>query len=71
MGRVPAAAEVARFWELVEAAWAACGPEAAGVRRALVQRAPAEDDDGGALEAFMDEFLTHWGGCVRGCPVRS
>lgn len=66
MGRVPAAAEVARFWELVEAAWAACGPEAAGVRRALVERAPAEDDDGSALEAFMDEFLTQLGRLCAG-----
>ncbi|MBN1174175.1 MAG: DUF4240 domain-containing protein [Micromonosporaceae bacterium] len=62
VGRVPTADEVARFWELVESAWMACGPQTAGIRRALVDRDPAADDGDGdlyALEAWMDHFLTH------------
>lgn len=60
-GRLPAAAEEARFWELVESAWAACGPEAAGLRRALVEQGPpADPDDDGrdGLLAWTERFLT-------------
>jgi hypothetical protein len=51
-----------RFWELVESAWAACGPEATRARRALVERDPAADgDDLYALDAWMDQFLAQLG----------
>ncbi|MFE0590858.1 DUF4240 domain-containing protein [Micromonospora echinospora] len=59
-GRLPTADEEARFWGLVESAWAMCGPEPAHVRRKLVGREPdADDDDGGlyALDAWLDRFL--------------
>jgi hypothetical protein len=60
VGRVPTSTEEDRFWALVESAWAACGPESARVREALVKRDPAGDDDNGNLEALdtsMDQFL--------------
>jgi hypothetical protein len=61
VSRVPTATEEARFWELVESAWAACGLEPARVRQSLVDRAPAADADNSglyALDAWMDQFLT-------------
>ncbi|MET8152789.1 DUF4240 domain-containing protein [Actinoplanes sp. NPDC049668] len=61
VGRVPTSAEEGRLWELVESAWAACGPEAAAVRRALVGRDPAADDDNDdiyLLDAWLERFLT-------------
>jgi hypothetical protein len=39
------AADEARFWALVESAWAACGPGTASDRRALVEREPGTDAD--------------------------
>jgi hypothetical protein len=58
--RLPTATEEARFWDLVESAWAACGPEAAAVRRALVVDGPAADEDSRyALGAWTDQFLAH------------
>lgn len=62
VGRVPSAADEARFWELVESAWQACGSEAVRLRRALVERDPAGDDENDsphALEAWTDSFLMH------------
>ncbi|WP_307803698.1 DUF4240 domain-containing protein [Micromonospora echinofusca] len=59
-GQVPTADEEAQFWKLIETAWAACGPEPAQIRRALLGRDPAADDDNGdlyALEAWLDRFL--------------
>ncbi|WIM92513.1 DUF4240 domain-containing protein [Actinoplanes oblitus] len=59
VGRVPTAAEEDRFWELVESAWVACGPEAARLRRALAERDPAaEDTDAYGLEGWTEQFLT-------------
>ncbi|GID91919.1 hypothetical protein Adi01nite_13310 [Amorphoplanes digitatis] len=58
---MPTSAEAARLWALVESAWAACGPEAATVRRALVDRDPATDDDNDdiyLLDAWLERFLT-------------
>ncbi|MCM4084649.1 DUF4240 domain-containing protein [Paractinoplanes hotanensis] len=61
VGRIPTAAEEARLWDLVESAWAACGPDAASARLALVERDPALDGDNRnlyALDTWTDEFLT-------------
>ena len=61
VGRVPTATEEARFWALVESAWAACGPQAARVRHFLVTRDPAVDDSSvspDALATWTDQFLT-------------
>ncbi|KUL40083.1 DUF4240 domain-containing protein [Actinoplanes awajinensis] len=52
--------DVTRFWALIESAWAACGPEQTDLRRALVERDPAEDDDElRAVEMWLEPFLTH------------
>jgi hypothetical protein len=54
----------ARFWDLVESAWAACGPEPARIRRALVERDPAADGDNDVihmLEGWTDQFLARLG----------
>ncbi|GAA2716312.1 DUF4240 domain-containing protein [Actinoplanes palleronii] len=52
--------DVTRFWALIESAWAACGPEQADLRRALVERDPAQDDDElRAVETWLEPFLTH------------
>ncbi|MEU4423310.1 DUF4240 domain-containing protein [Actinoplanes sp. NPDC024001] len=62
MGRLPTAGEETRFWDLVESAWAACGPEQAGLRRALVERDPATDDGNDglyALDDWLESFLEH------------
>ncbi|MEU8813547.1 DUF4240 domain-containing protein [Actinoplanes sp. NPDC048796] len=50
-------AEETRFWQLLESAWAACGPDAARARQALLTRATPADDY--ALLAWLDEFLAH------------
>ena len=61
VGRVPTAAEEARFWALVESAWAACGPEAERARRALAERDAVTGDGPHALEAWTDQFLAELG----------
>ncbi|GAA3392827.1 hypothetical protein [Cryptosporangium minutisporangium] len=60
--RLPTEAEEARFWELIESAWAACGPDVAPLREALVARDPALDGDADglyALDAWLDHFLAN------------
>src|SRR3954464_10481838 len=64
VGREPTAADEARFWELVESAWAACGTEAVLARRRLIERDPAVDDGdviAHALEGWMEQVLNHLG----------
>lgn len=65
---MPSAVEEARFWQLVESAWAACGPEPARVRRALVERDPSADeyDDLYALDEWREQFLAHLRGLCAG-----
>ncbi|MEU7524535.1 DUF4240 domain-containing protein [Saccharothrix sp. NPDC042600] len=48
------AEEEARFWALLEQAWAGAGAEAARARRALVRRDP-EEDDGFDQAAVLEE----------------
>ncbi|MEV0677663.1 DUF4240 domain-containing protein [Actinosynnema sp. NPDC050436] len=50
----------ARFWALLEDAWAGVGPEANGARAALAKRAPEEDafDAAAELEEHLDAVLT-------------
>ena len=57
VGRIPTVSEETRFWELVESAWAACGPEAGRARRALLEPGAATGDGGCALESWTDQFL--------------
>jgi hypothetical protein len=52
---LPAAADEARFWDLVEAAWAALGDEPARLRRELL--APPPGADPYAVDAWLDPFL--------------
>ncbi|GAA0487079.1 hypothetical protein Ade02nite_11040 [Paractinoplanes deccanensis] len=60
-GRVPTAADEDRFWSLIETAWQRLGPEPLALRRALLERDPADEDFelyaiDGWLEAFLREL---------------
>ncbi|WP_308258336.1 DUF4240 domain-containing protein [Saccharothrix obliqua] len=46
----------ARFWALLEDAWAGAGPEANGVRAALAKRVPEEDDGFAAVDELDDHL---------------
>ncbi|MEU7619405.1 DUF4240 domain-containing protein [Micromonospora rifamycinica] len=60
--RLPTAEEEDRFWGLVEAAWQRLGPEPAALRRALLTRDPAADDDSAyAIDTWLDPFLDQLG----------
>ncbi|MFJ6198659.1 DUF4240 domain-containing protein [Micromonospora sp. NPDC092111] len=60
--RLPTVEEEARFWGLVEAAWERLGPEPAALRRALLTRDPALDDDGVyAVDAWWSAFFDSLG----------
>ncbi|MEV2240421.1 DUF4240 domain-containing protein [Micromonospora sp. NPDC049891] len=56
---LPTAEEEARFWMLVERAWAQLGPEPAALRLALLRRDPHSDDDDDlyAIDTWLDPFL--------------
>ncbi|WP_119728978.1 DUF4240 domain-containing protein [Thermomonospora amylolytica] len=58
--RLPTAEDEARFWELLEAAWAPLGDEVNGARRALATRVPDEDTDYAlvsVLDGAFEDFL--------------
>ena len=55
--RLPGAEDEARFWTLLEAAWAQCSPEANHVRRALATRTPGSDAGLSAVEDALAAFL--------------
>ncbi|GAA1289923.1 DUF4240 domain-containing protein [Saccharothrix xinjiangensis] len=56
---LPTAAEEARFWALLDNAWAGLGPEADGLRRALTRRDPAEEafEEAAQLEEHLDRLV--------------
>ncbi|GIG88112.1 DUF4240 domain-containing protein [Plantactinospora endophytica] len=56
---LPTAEEEARFWALLEQAWAGLGPEPAALRRALLDRDPegVDLDDPYAVDAWLDPLL--------------
>ncbi|MGW4466218.1 DUF4240 domain-containing protein [Micromonospora sp. NPDC004704] len=56
----PTPKEEARFWEVVEQAWARLGPEPAALRRALLDRDPDNDEDIDlyAIDTWLESFLT-------------
>ncbi|MBB5804197.1 hypothetical protein F4560_003965 [Saccharothrix ecbatanensis] len=56
---LPTAAEEARFWALLENAWAGLGPEPNGVRRALAGRDVSADafEEATELEEHLDRVL--------------
>jgi hypothetical protein len=55
--RLPSAEDEARFWALIEAAWAQCSAEADRVRRALAARVQAPVTDISAVEGALPVFL--------------
>jgi hypothetical protein len=55
--RVPGAEDEARFWALVEAAWAQCSAEADRARRALAARAPGQDAGISVVDGALLVFL--------------
>ncbi|MEV4654992.1 DUF4240 domain-containing protein [Micromonospora sp. NPDC049301] len=65
-GTLPTPADEARFWALIESAWAGLGAEALALRRALVERGPdGEGDDDAesyAIDAWLGPFLDRLGG---------
>lgn len=56
-GQRPTEADEARFWSLVEAAWAPLGPEVNAARRALVARDSGSDADVDEIDDALDDFL--------------
>lgn len=56
---LPTAAEEARFWAMLEDAWATLGPEPNDVRRALAKRDVSVDasDEAAELEGHLDVVL--------------
>lgn len=70
-GRVPATAEVERFWALVEEAWAAAGEEVGRARRALAGREPGSEawDLLAVVDGGLKVFLGELAGLGRGMPA--
>ncbi|MET8278694.1 DUF4240 domain-containing protein [Micromonospora sp. NPDC005174] len=63
-GTLPTSADEARLWALIESAWAELGAEPQALRRALVERDPADDDDepddderSSAIDRWLPPFL--------------
>jgi hypothetical protein len=60
--RFPTSEDEARFWALLEAAWAPLGPEVIQARHALAVRAQGSDPDisvvADALQAFLDSLAS-------------
>ncbi|WP_367128963.1 DUF4240 domain-containing protein [Saccharothrix sp. HUAS TT1] len=56
---LPTAAEEARFWAMLENAWAGLGPGPNGLRRALAERDPSADGfaEAAELEEHLDTVL--------------
>ncbi|HWC81826.1 MAG TPA: DUF4240 domain-containing protein [Pseudonocardiaceae bacterium] len=56
--RLPTAADEARFWDLVEDAWARIGPEGRRARQAVAERDPeAGEVDLGIIDELLQVFL--------------
>ncbi|MEU7798564.1 DUF4240 domain-containing protein [Micromonospora sp. DT201] len=60
-GTLPTPAEEARFWALIESAWAEVGPQPLALRRALIEGDPDGSGDDNAelyaIEAWLDPLL--------------
>lgn len=57
-GRLPTPTDEDRFWDLIESAWDALGPEPAAIRQRLLHRGPDHDEtDLYALEPWLEPFL--------------
>ncbi|GGN03543.1 hypothetical protein GCM10010109_09830 [Actinoplanes campanulatus] len=64
---LPSPADEARFWALLEAAWAELGDEPAAVRQRLIQRAPGAYPEWlYDLDPWMDPFLERLRGLSDG-----
>jgi hypothetical protein len=65
---LPTAADEARFWDLIESAWAALGDEPARLRREQVATPPGADRY--ALDAWLDQFLEQLTAACAGLSAR-
>jgi hypothetical protein len=68
--RFPTADEEARFWGLLEAAWAPLDDQITQARRALASRVPDEDGDSSIVSIIDDafeEFLRNLTSRAEGC----
>ncbi|WP_422737915.1 DUF4240 domain-containing protein [Micromonospora sp. WMMD729] len=57
-GTLPTSADEARLWALIESAWAELGAEPQALRRALLARDPADDDDEDDPSIAIDRWLS-------------
>ncbi len=66
--RFPSAEEEARFWALLEAAWAGCRPESGRGRQALVSPIRSQAAGLTSVEGALPVFLDALGGLCQGLP---
>jgi uncharacterized protein DUF4240 len=57
VSKIPTEADEARFWNLVESAWARVGAEQSALRKAVIGREDPDDDLG--LSGHLNAFLGH------------
>jgi Protein of unknown function (DUF4240) len=66
--RAPVPEHEARFWSLIEAAWAQLGPEVRQARQALVVRPAGSPADTSVVAGALQGFLDVLAGRCRGLP---
>lgn len=66
--RVPAPEDEARFWSLIEAAWAPLGPDVRQARQALVVRSAGSQADTSVVAEALPAFLDILTGYCDGLP---
>jgi hypothetical protein len=67
--RIPAPADEARLWALVEAAWAPLGSGVRQARQELITRYPGYRADISLVTGALPAFLGILAGCSRGLPA--
>lgn len=67
--RIPAPADEARLWALVEAAWAPLGPEVRQARQELVNPLSSSRADISLVKGALPAFLGILAGCSRRLPA--
>ena len=67
--KIPAPADEARLWALIEAAWAPLGPGVRQARQELVTRHPGSPADISVLKGVLPTFLDILAGCSCGLPA--
>lgn len=68
--RLPSAEEEARFWALLETAWARCRPEPGRARQVLVSRSRGQAAGLAGIEGALPVFLDALRGLCQGLPGR-